>query len=165
MNISIKYLYFLLLLILGSYLLPSCNEPEEEGIFIEEALQEYFDRFQEEAAIRGIEVNYDSAGISGYLGSIPDQGVIGQCVRSNGAVTVDKQFWIGFDDLTREFVIFHELGHCFLKRDHCDKILEGEICHSIMASSQDLCDSNYDLTTREGYIDELFDTAFLAGCN
>ena len=57
----------------------------------------------------------------------------------------------------KEFYIFHELGHCYLRRVHDDsKDKEGN-CLSIMHSSVDACKFVYNGNTRSEYLDELFD--------
>ncbi len=60
----------------------------------------------------------------------------------------------------REFVVFHELGHCDLGRDHRDEAFDNGVCVSIMRSGLGDCRDYYHPRTREGYLDELFDPAF-----
>jgi hypothetical protein len=46
---------------------------------------------------------------------------VGVCfIFNNGQrkIEIDAQFWDEADDLTREELLFHELGHCVLNRDH-----------------------------------------------
>lgn len=35
-------------------------------------------------------------------------------------ITINKYWWDGYDEYDREILIFHELGHCVLNRDHTD---------------------------------------------
>ena len=40
------------------------------------------------------------------------------CARSTGTITVDETRWADLCPLQRRALIFHELGHCVLMRDH-----------------------------------------------
>lgn len=53
----------------------------------------------------------------------------GTCLRRNGrtpVITINKKAWITMTDSQREQLMFHELGHCVLNRDHCDKANYGQ---------------------------------------
>lgn len=69
------------------------------------------------------------------------------------SIDVDIKFWSDADDLTREALIFHELGHCLLNREHNNDTLNGvpvSLMHHSVVKSKDFGVS-YD-----AYIDELF---------
>lgn len=154
MSYKLKFLLFTILCISIS----SCGN-EDDGITIDEALEVHFESFKQEAASRGITVDYELEEISGFIGNIGTGGVIGQCTRNSDqtkTITIDRFFWATYDFWEKEMVIYHELGHCFLNRDHIDDINNDGTCFSIMHSSEDICDNNYTEDTREGYIDELF---------
>jgi hypothetical protein len=53
-------------------------------------------------------------------------------------------------------VVFHELGHCYLGRGHSEETHPNGVCKSIMRSGNGGCFDNYNSTTREAYLDELF---------
>jgi len=120
----------------------------------------YFDLFAEEGAKRGITVDYEAERIEGLLQEITQRDVLGQCFRNIDRprkVVIDRTEWENSNDARREFLIFHELGHCFLDRGHTDaKDSEGN-CVSIMHSAISLC-PEFELTedNRDGFIDELF---------
>jgi len=71
-------------------------------------------------------------------------------------VTVDRDFWLNSNGNFQEFIVFHELGHCFLHRGHREDSDAQGACISIMRSGLEDCQDNYNLLTREQYIDELF---------
>ncbi len=134
------------------------EENEIVPVVIDEELIPYFESFRAAAAIRGIQVDYDSARISGNLLMIDDLAT-GQCfTASNGEkeVRIDVEYWNGADELAREFLVFHELGHCFLGRPHLDTENIRGICTSMMHSGTSGCRNLYSNTTREDYLDELF---------
>ena len=154
--------YFILFSFLGVFFLTSCNKGDD--LSIDAPLRPYFDSFKEEATLRGYNVDYESEGITGFLGGISGSGIIGQCNSENKAITIDRVFWAGFDVWEREHLIYHELGHCFLGRGHCDKINNDGSCFSIMYSNAEDCDSNYNEETRQDYLDEIFDPNYADAC-
>ena len=128
---------------------------------VDEDLWSYFERFEAEGRRRGVIVDLRSARITGQLEEIRKNRVLGQCnyQRNNhNRVTVDQRFWNRTSDRGREFVVFHELGHCFLLRDHLETTLANGACTSIMRSGTGSCRDNYNQLTREVYLEELFDT-------
>jgi len=149
-------------------LLFSCEEPEEfiaepvkfPGVDAE--LKQYFQRFEEEAEIRGVQVDLTATGITGAITEINEESVLGRCSfprAQPNRVTIDQSFWNQGSDLFREFVVFHELGHCFLLRSHLEEQLPNGACASIMRSGSGTCLDNYSGRTRDFYLDELFDSA------
>lgn len=137
----------------------SCNKDEQVDLFVDSSLQEYFDRFAVEGARRNVTVDYKEARVSGYLDFINTPHVVGQCAHDKNKpnrVTIDAMYWHGRTDLEREFLVFHELGHCVLNREHLDGAdLQGN-CTSIMTSGTAQCRIHYTQDTREKLLDELF---------
>lgn len=156
----------ILCLLLVVFTVASCfNESSETTVHPE--LEPFFETFKEAAEARGIEFDNDAEGISGIIRRISGSTIIGQCARSNDStkiITIDRSFWDAFNDFEKELVVYHELGHCFLNRPHCDVINTDETCFSIMHSSEDLCENNYNSVTREEFLDELFDFDYASKC-
>jgi hypothetical protein len=143
----------------------SCQQDEplipEERTFplVDQRLWSYFEAFEIEAANRGIEVNLVQERITGVIEAIDEEHVAGQCSYSAvtpGEVTVDDEFWTRSNSTFREFIIFHELGHCYLMRDHREDKDQFGFCKSLMRSGVEDCQDRYNLQTRKVYIDELF---------
>ena len=131
---------------------------------VDEALWDYFHRFEEAGKARGLDINIRTLGITGHLEAIDEGNVVGTCSyggRRPNHVTIDTEFWAGSTDLLKEFVVFHELGHCYLSRGHNDESLNNGSCVSIMASGVGDCRDNYRSSTRTYYLDELFDNGTL----
>ena len=127
---------------------------------VDERLWPFFERFENEAEARGIDVNLRLGSISGDIVPIDGEHVAGQCsYRSRGPnhVSVDDEFWARSGDSFREFIIFHELGHCYLNRGHREDAFANGVCKSLMRSGVEDCIDNYRSTTRSLYIDELFE--------
>lgn len=122
-------------------LIVSCSEDPEIEYFVDPSLQEYFDRFVMEGAERNITVDLVAEHISGYLKIITTEDVVGQCVHQEDKpdqVIVDRNYWMHATDLQREFVVFHELGHCYLNREHLEDADTQGNCISIMASGTEV---------------------------
>ena len=150
--------FFVFILVL--FLAPSCAH-KVDGVRIHEELEPYYVIFEEEAAKRGVVFDNEVEQIEGYLQNIVENGVIGACRRNDGpdrprSIFVDKAYWATATWLEKEYVVFHELGHCFLGLDHDDREDDNGECVSIMASGTTGCRDNYNELTREELIDELF---------
>lgn len=151
-----KHLFFLLILGLT---VVSCLPEETEAINLDEELIPYFDRFSEEAAIRGFSFDWKEDRIEGYIGELTDEKILGQCIHDNldpNSVIISETFWNNSGFYDKEFIVFHELGHCFLNRNHNDDTDETGMCTSIMNSGSQACRANYGADTRDEYLDELF---------
>ena len=159
-----SYSLFLSLAVAG--MLFACEEPEviepQPVKFpnVNPQLKVYFQRFEDEAAARGLKVDLTSSGITGTILEIDERHILGRCSYPRAQpnrVTIDRTFWSRGSDLYREFVVFHELGHCYLFRPHLEDRLSNGACASIMRSGNGPCLDNYSQRTREFYVNELFD--------
>lgn len=150
---------YLLISLISCLIYSSCTDDLNKTIVVHEELQIHFTNFEIEGQNRGIEVDLFSAEIQGFMNMINETGVIGQCVESdaNGKrIIIDSNRWKRLSSSEREFIVFHELGHCFLNRDHTDKTSRNGTCLSMMHSGTTVCENLYNITTREKYLDELF---------
>jgi len=142
------------------------EEPEPEIVGypdVDERLWPFFERFEEEGRKQGIEVDLRAENITGEILEIDEDRVAGQCSfnRFNpNHVTIDLEFWNNASETFREFVVFHELGHCYLFRDHREDTNTNGTCRSIMRSGTEDCRDNYNRFTRGSYLNELFDPRF-----
>lgn len=126
---------------------------------VDAALWSYFAAFEYEAALRNIRVDLAQERIQGSIENITESNVVGQCSYGGYArshVVIDQNFWSRTNDLSREMIVFHELGHCFLYRDHTEGRFTDGTCLSIMRSGLQACRDNYRSSTRDFYLDELF---------
>ena len=122
-------------------------------------LWDYFQRFEEEALLRGEAIDLSSKNITAEIMEISQDGVAGSCTYSShepNHIVIDQTFWNQTGDLYKEMVIFHELGHCVLFRGHREDADQNGACVSIMRSGVEDCWDNYRVTTRAAYLDELF---------
>ena len=126
-------------------------------------LNAYVQIFLEEAAHRGKHIDLYAEGLVVNFGTL-SRGKAGRC-RPNDfpkQITIDSSQWEKLDAPQREVLVFHELGHCILNRDHNnDKLPFGE-CASLMDGNDEegsfVCSNNYYTSQwRKYYLDELFD--------
>lgn len=131
----------------------------EDDLATDPELQPYFDLFAEEAKLRGLEVNYEAERIEGLIQDIPNSNIQGQCFHNEDKpkkVIIDVNYWRNANEFEKEFIIYHELGHCFLDREHLDASSQDGTCVSIMHSSPQACNFELSSINREEYLDELF---------
>lgn len=150
----VKYFLFVLGVLV---VLSSCEE--EETIHLDTELELYFERFASEAANYDIDFDYQTDRVEGYLTQVEEQNVSGKCERNSvypNRVYIDIDFWRRANDLNREYVVFHELGHCFLDRGHLDDSNAAGVCLSMMQSGEGNCKDTYSQLTRSVYLEELF---------
>ena len=147
-------LFILIGLIIGTL---SCNSSDD--LATDPELEPYFQLFADEAALRNIAVDYEAARIEGLLQDIPDSNIQGQCFRNEERpkkVIIDVNYWANASESEKEFIIFHELGHCFLDRSHLDASNNDGTCVSIMHSNPGACFFELTDDNRKDYMNELF---------
>ncbi len=138
------------------------NQSSNERTFpgVDPELWSLYAQFEDEGRARGFDVDLKASGITGFIEEIEERHVAGRCnfnFRQPNRITIDEQFWERSSPLFKEMIVFHELGHCFLFRDHDETTLANGACESIMRSGTEDCIDNYNQRTRTRMIDELFD--------
>jgi len=126
---------------------------------IPQELAAHFQTFQKEANTYGILIDYESSNVTAEIRRINEGSVAGTCT-TNGHnlrhIEIDQSFWNRASHLQREMVVFHELGHCILRRGHKEDRFQNGICKSIMRSGLGACSDAYTPTNRSYFIEELF---------
>lgn len=134
----------------------SCQK-EESNFYIDPLLMDYFEEFSEEGLLRGVSVDFEAAEIETAFVDL-DGAIAAQCSHSQESpnlLRLDFDVWNQYSEMERTFLIFHELGHCYLGRDHDDsKDSEGN-CLSIMHSGSSICNNTFE-SNRATLLDELF---------
>ena len=136
---------------------PQYIQPSYDGVDV--SLWPYFEQFEKAAYDRGIKIDLSQTGITGEISDLPGQSVAGQCQFGhyiNNHITIDRNYWNRSSTMDREFVVFHELGHCFLLRGHLEDSFNNGLCVSIMRSGLGTCIDAYSQLNRTYYLDELF---------
>lgn len=152
-----KKIQYIMLAFIAVGVFYSCSK--EDVVETDAELLPYFELFAEEAAKRGFDVDYEAERIEGLIQDIPESSIQGQCFHNERIpkkVVIDVDYWNNANKLEKEFIIYHELGHCFLNRDHLDDSdIQGN-CISIMHSNPGACRFTLTNGNREEYLDELF---------
>lgn len=142
----------------------SCDSEELPGPMINDELQPYVDRFYDEAETRGFSLaqNIDALIADDVVpcgqGHSPDfNGMF-----DKPTIIIRESCWENLNDVAREILVFHELGHALLNRIHIEGILPNGHTKSIMCAGVDFdCSDMPDYFScpdyRDYYIDELFD--------
>lgn len=131
---------------------------EDEPLRIDSQLATYFAMFEEEAGKRGLNVDLESLRIEGIIELI-EGNVNGQCRKNTtdpDQIVIDTEYWNKAGAYGKEFIVFHELGHCVLNREHLDTKNNNGTCASIMHSGETDCLNAYGQVSRSTYLDELF---------
>jgi hypothetical protein len=117
-------------LLIFSLLSSGCGSYTQKQNTIEPEFQQLVDLFELE---QNITVNVD------VVFKKIDYPTVGLCwsnISNNQKkgikIEIDPDFWNKSSDMKREELLFHELGHCVLNRDHDDSIIHYTIPKSVM---------------------------------
>lgn len=163
MKKSLTYILPLFGLVL---MISSCSSDFEATV--DERVVPYLETFAQEAALRGIEFDNEKEMIVvslGAEGSGASGDVLGRCNLSSvrnpiRTINLNETFWESATELEREYLVYHELGHCFLDRFHPmpPPVDAQGNCLSIMSAGTANClgIQVYSEDKREALLDELF---------
>ncbi len=167
--------YRLLVLVSAATLLGACRDRETVGgpdipeaivkLRIDHRLQPYLDRYEAEAAKRGVIVDLSARQLTAAIDTLDGDGVVGECrfnIQEPNDLVIDALLWDNpnVSDLVREYIVYHELGHCERLRKHREDADRNNVCVSIMASGVGGCRDVYTTATRSKLLDELFDLQY-----
>ncbi len=123
---------------------------------VSQELCPFFQSFEEEAAKRGLVVDLKNSGVKGRLTNIYGS-IVGICSNySVKEILIDQNFWERSSQLSKELIVFHELGHCYLNKVHNNQVTANGTCGSIMRSGQGDCIDYYTEKTRVDLLDKFF---------
>lgn len=141
-------------------LLSSCAtiEVSPEIAYINPDLDKYVRIFVQEASKRGVEVSVDDLNVN-FSDQIEVKGTpdaIGACYTGGdiSQVKILSSSWEFSDEIEREALMSHELGHCVLFRLHCNALNSKKRPYSLMHSNSIV--DQYFKEYRTYYYDELF---------
>lgn len=87
------------------------------------------------------------------------------CTPGSNEIKINDVYWDSMNDMAKEIVLFHELGHCMLQREHREAVDVHGRKLSIMSSRKRLVKNETYLKWRNEYLDELFDPQFRGDMN
>lgn len=138
------FLLFLMFSCGSNKLLLTSKDP----IYVEEKLQKFVKRFDQYANSLGVKPDYSLLSVHS-TDEVPENNYLAVAISSSNGVKeiiVYNRFFDTATDIAKEIVLFHELGHATLHRDHKDS--------SIMNATQ--LPENYYLFYYDYLVEELF---------
>lgn len=138
---------FLILISLVGCSVLSPTKKEEESVYSHSLLEVLHERFLYEAKVRGTQV--EEVPIMMVISSL--DGYYGLTYKKENLIIIDNEIPI----IYLEEVVFHELGHLYLNREHTDSLNQHGIPASIMNNGGALLGLNY-YSLRNDYLNELF---------
>jgi hypothetical protein len=153
------FIFSYLLLVLSS----SCTDPHKYSI--DPAFTDYLQRFENEGATRGKQLDPKTTGLIMEFGTLSNNDAGLTHYETPIRIQIDKTYWDAITksagaDLMKEDLIFHELGHGLLGRDHLNTTLENGDWKSIMCGGTAVNSRPWNINfrgiRRSYYLDELF---------
>lgn len=114
----------------------------------------YVESFIEEARARNLRISFQFTGLEVKFGIVKEsEDAIGFCSREDFSIKVLKEAWDNLSENHKEVLIFHELGHCKMQRDHKTELLSnGEVASIMWPGIQ----GKFFGKRRDYYVDELY---------
>lgn len=157
-----QYLRYLILLIIV-LIQYACSDIHEYRVDNEFVL--YIDRFEREAQKHGRQINFEKTGLIVEFADLKDNQA-GLCYAEKPIrIEIDREYWAAITnsqgaDLMKENLLFHELGHGVLGRDHLNSTLSNGDWKSMMCGGDKVDNRpwniNYRGVRRDYYVAELF---------
>lgn len=129
------------LVVLSVFLLASSCEKEQVYAYsIDPKLEVYVDRFYDEAMKRGISISKSNLIVE--FTSETTNDFCGECLKAKDfnkgqrrvKIVNTSSCWSSKLDQSKETLVFHELGHCLLDREHFDELFPDASPKSIMTT-------------------------------
>lgn len=95
------------------------EKAHEAFLQVDSPFIQFVNSFEQAAALQGSPMAITDLVVS--FGSTPTMNETGVCEWSENEtprITLNERIWRGLDDDDRQEVMFHELGHCILRRIH-----------------------------------------------
>lgn len=89
-------------------------------IYTHPELVKYLEDFQQDAKKYNVEVDYYK--LVTVFSNNQQQGVAAFCLPATKTVVIYTQSWDGLNEDGKKALLYHEWGHCLLRRDHVDDI-------------------------------------------
>lgn len=99
-------------------LITGCGQAKGSDVNVDVELQPYVDSFQTEITVRGVDITINQLTITFGDDAGKDAAVCFWKGSGVPRVVVNRDLWEETNDIDREMLIYHELGHCILGREH-----------------------------------------------
>jgi len=158
-----KSSYCFVLICTSLFIFTSCKDSKEYRV--DSSFADYLQRFETEGASRGRTFDLQTTGLIIEFANLKDNTAGLTHYEKPIRIEIDKTYWDDISksagaDLMKEDLIFHELGHGLLKRDHLNTSLENGDWKSIMCGGDKVDNRSWNINyrgmRRKYYLDELF---------
>ena len=155
--------YFFICISCGLLFLTSCKDSKEYNV--NSSFTEYLQRFETEGLTRGHTFDPQNNGLIIEFANLKDNNAGLTHYEKPIRIEIDKTYWNDISnsagaDAMKEDLIFHELGHGLLKRDHLNSTLPNGDWKSIMCGGDKVNNRSWNINyrgiRRKYYVDELF---------
>jgi len=149
-------LFINLTIILTAFYSKVFNKP----VYLDSEFRSYFSEFVQDGSKYGVKV--DSYRLITIFSNTYSISRLAYCIPSLNLVVVSRDHWDNMDDRTRKILLYHEWGHCILKRQHVESIYNfPTYCPmSIMYPYIEPPKRCYNKDTEDSYNMELFTNPF-----
>ncbi len=123
-------------------------------------MEPYVSAFFLQAHLRGYDLYEEHFNFTIRFGETHDSGVAASCETPGRIITINPEIWASRGELEKEWIVFHELGHCILGRKHKNEESTTSECYSYMKGAENDFDCSINYFSeywRDYYLDELFD--------
>ena len=155
--------YFFICISCGLLFFTSCKDSKEYNV--NSSFTEYLQRFETEGLTRGHTFDPQNNGLIIEFANLKDNNAGLTHYEKPIRIEIDKTYWNDISnsagaDAMKEDLIFHELGHGLLNRDHLNSTLPNDDWKSIMCGGDKVNNRSWNINyrgiRRKYYVDELF---------
>jgi hypothetical protein len=145
-------------------ILCKCIDDNASNVIVDSAFAKYVDAFIESGRSRGRDIDFSDTGLDIRFGEVNQNAgaecfELGNSADGSHRIRISEPYWNEIDELAREVMIFHELGHCELERIHDNQLFSIGDWKSIMRGypipNKDPA-INFHASRKKYYLDELF---------
>lgn len=127
-------------------------------VYTHPSFVKYLEEFEKESDKYKVDLNLYKS-ITTFSFSL-EEGTAGLCIPNSKTVLVSAKVWDSLDEVGRKALLFHEWGHCILRREHAENYLPNSFCPaSLMYPYLEPLKYCYSVH-RESYNRELFTNPF-----
>jgi hypothetical protein len=125
--------------------------PRPKGTVAKE-FQPYLTRLKSEAKARKVSLGNRAEAVTiRFAFNLTDYNTLGECKPNTLEIGIAESYWVTASDVEKEELLFHELGHCLLGREHDNGLMPisgGSIYKSIMNSQGNILISRFPIASR-----------------
>lgn len=149
-----RRLSFLSLLLAGCSMVNTFVIERDSAPYVDSEFRSIVKLFHKEAAYRGFKLDNKNISIMFDLDD-DEPGVVGACFLSirRSYIKIKTETWPFLAAQEKEMLVFHELAHCLLGRQHCDQVVDGD---PISLMNSNILNTDFYIKKRTELVNELF---------